>query len=93
MWIKSDAPSVKSGKVTFGVKNEGSTVHGLAIVKAPAVVSGGMVDDSTFLAAGAELEGGATETLTADLAPGSYELLCHMAGHYAAGQTMPFEVE
>ena len=93
MWIKSDAPSVKAGKVTFGVKNEGATVHGLAIVKAPASVSGGMVDDSTFLMTGAELAAGDSETVTADLEPGSYELLCHMAGHYAAGQTMPFEVE
>jgi uncharacterized cupredoxin-like copper-binding protein len=30
--------------------------------------------------------------VTADLKPGSYELICHMPGHYAAGQTMPFEV-
>ncbi len=93
MWIKADAPSVKSGTVTFGVKNEGATVHGLAIVKAPATVSGGMVDDSTFLTTGAELAGGATETVTADLKPGKYELLCFMAGHYAAGQKMPFDVE
>ena len=61
-------------------------------MKAPASVSGGMVDDSTFLAKGGELAGGATETLTADLKPGQYELVCFMAGHYAAGQKMPFEV-
>ena len=92
MWIKSDISSVKAGKVTFGVKNEGATMHGLAIVKAPASVSGGMVDESTFLSKGADLDGGAAETVTADLKPGKYELLCFMAGHYAAGQTTPFEV-
>ena len=93
MWIKSDTPSVKAGKVTFGVKNEGATTHGLAIVKAPASVSGGMVDESTFVAKGGELAGGASETLSAELEPGKYELLCFMAGHYAAGQKMAFEVK
>ena len=83
---------MKAGKVTFGVKNEGATVHGLAMVPAPANVAGGMVDDATFLAKGADLAAGAAGTLSADLKPGKYELICHMAGHYAAGQTMPFEV-
>ena len=51
-----------------------------------------MVDHATFLAKGGDLAGGASETVSADLKPGKYELICHMAGHYAAGQTMPFEV-
>src|SRR5215216_6197103 len=93
MWLKADVPAVKAGKVTFGVKNEGATTHGLAIVKAPASVSGGMVDESTFVAKGGELAGGASETVSADLEPGKYELLCFMAGHYAAGQKTPFEVK
>jgi uncharacterized cupredoxin-like copper-binding protein len=92
MWIKASAPTVKAGRVTFGVKNEGATMHGLAMVPAPAKVAGGVVDPSTFLAKGADLAGGGSETVSADLRPGSYELICHMPGHYAAGQTMPFEV-
>ena len=92
MWIKASAPTVKPGKVTFGVKNEGATMHGLAIVPAPAKADGGMVDHSTFVAEGAQLAGGASGTVAADLKPGSYELICHLAGHYAAGQTMPFKV-
>jgi uncharacterized cupredoxin-like copper-binding protein len=92
MWIKASAPTVKAGKVTFGVKNEGATMHGLAMVSAPAKVQAGVVDHSTLLAKGTDLAGGASETVTADLKPGSYELICHMPGHYAAGQTMPFEV-
>jgi uncharacterized cupredoxin-like copper-binding protein len=92
MWIKASAPTVKAGKVTFGVKNEGATMHGLAMVSAPAKVQAGVVDHTTFLAKGSDLAGGGSETVTADLKPGSYELICHMPGHYAAGQTMPFEV-
>jgi uncharacterized cupredoxin-like copper-binding protein len=93
MWVKADVPSVESGEVTFAVKNSGATMHGVAIVPAPAKVSGGMLDESTYLAKGGDLMAGDTETLTADLEPGKYELVCFMAGHYAAGQTLPFTVE
>ena len=86
MWIKASAPTVKAGKVTFGVKNEGATMHGLAMVSAPAKVEGGMVDHSTFLAKGGDLAGGASETVSADLKPGKYELICHMPGHYPPGR-------
>ena len=92
MWVKASAPTVKAGTVTFGVKNDGATMHGLAIVSAPAKADGGMVDHSTFLAKGGELAAGASETVSADLKPGKYELICHVPGHYAAGQKLPLDV-
>ena len=93
MWIKSAKPTVKAGKVNFAVENQGAMMHGLAIVKAPAVAPGGMLDESTFLASGDHLAAGASGTVSADLKPGDYELVCHLAGHYAAGQKLPFKVE
>ena len=93
MWIKSATPTAKAGKVSFAVQNDGAMMHGLAIVKAPATAPGGMLDESTFLARGGHLAAGASETVSADLKPGSYELVCHLAGHYAAGQKLPFKVE
>jgi nitrite reductase (NO-forming) len=93
MWIKSSADSVKAGKVTFNVANQGQTTHGFAIVPAPAKVSGGMVDETTFVASGDHLPAGGSGTVTADLKPGTYELICHIPGHYAAGQKMTFEVK
>jgi FtsP/CotA-like multicopper oxidase with cupredoxin domain len=93
MWIKSTAPDVKAGKVTFGVKNEGATVHGLAITPAPAAASGGMLDESAFVAKGSDLAAGESETVSADLKAGSYELVCFLPGHYAAGQRLPFTVK
>src|SRR3954451_14990723 len=93
MWIKSSVPSVKAGKVTFNVSNQGQTTHGFAIVPAPAKVSGGLVDESTFLAGGDHLAAGASGTVTATLKAGTYELICHVPGHYAAGQKMTFEVK
>ena len=92
MWVKSNVSSFKAGKVTFGVKNTGATGHGFAIVKAPAKVVGGMVDHSTLLAEGKVLSTGQTDTVSATLRPGSYELICHVPGHYMAGQHIPFTV-
>jgi nitrite reductase (NO-forming) len=93
MWIKSTVPSAKAGKVSFNITNQGQTMHGFAIVPAPAKVSGGLVDESTFIASGDHLAAGASGTVTADLKPGTYELICHVPGHYAAGQKTTFEVK
>ncbi len=90
MWIKSPATSVKAGKVTFAVKNTGATMHQFAIVKAPAQLKAGV--PAGPLAKGAQLMGGKGETVTANLKPGSYELVCLMPGHYQAGQHIPFTV-
>jgi FtsP/CotA-like multicopper oxidase with cupredoxin domain len=93
MFVKADTTSVKAGHVMFAVKNTGATMHGLAIVAAPAKAPGGMLDTSTFIAKGKELAAGQTDTVMADLKPGNYELVCFMPGHYAAGQKLPFEVK
>jgi uncharacterized cupredoxin-like copper-binding protein len=92
MWVKSTAPSVKAGKVTFGIKNAGATMHGFAIASTPVALEGGMVEHSLLKAKGGDLAAGASETVSADLKPGKYELICHVAGHYQAGQKLPFEV-
>jgi uncharacterized cupredoxin-like copper-binding protein len=52
-----------------------------------------MLDPSTLVAKGKELAAGAGETVTAQLKPGSYELVCFLAGHYAAGQKLAFQVK
>jgi nitrite reductase (NO-forming) len=93
MWVKASQTTVKAGEVSFAVKNSGATMHGLAIAKAPVNLDGGALDDSTFLATGKHLSAGGSETITAKLAPGKYELICHVPGHYMAGQKLPFTVQ
>jgi FtsP/CotA-like multicopper oxidase with cupredoxin domain len=92
MWVKSSAPDVKAGKVTFGIKNTGATMHGFAIAKTPVKAPGGALDESGFVAEGEHLSPGGSESVTADLVPGRYELVCHVPGHYMAGQHIPFTV-
>ncbi len=92
MWVKADKATVKAGKVTFAVTNTGATTHGLAITPAPAKVAGGMLDEGSYVAKGEDLAAGAAGTVTADLKPGKYELVCYLPGHYMAGQKLPLEV-
>ena len=51
-----------------------------------------MVDHRRSLAKGGDLAAGAVGDGVRDLKPGSYELICHVAGHYQAGQKLAFEV-
>ena len=68
-------------------------MHGFAIAKAPAPVKGGALDESAFARhRQAPRRRRVGETVSADLKPGKYELVCHVAGHYAAGQRSAFTV-
>jgi uncharacterized cupredoxin-like copper-binding protein len=68
-------PSVKSGNVTFNLKNDGQVTHSLEIED----VNG---EDK-------ELEGdvspGSSGTLAVDLKPGKYEFYCPIANHKEMG--------
>jgi uncharacterized cupredoxin-like copper-binding protein len=92
MFVKADTATAKAGKVTFAVRNTGAMTHGFAVAPAPVKAPGGALDESTFAAKSKELAPGAGGMVTADLKPGSYELVCFLAGHYAAGQRMGFTV-
>ncbi len=92
MWVKSDKASVKAGKVSFAVTNEGATTHGMAMALTPVKAQGGMLDDASLLGKGKDLAAGDSETIAVELKPGRYEIVCYIPGHYAAGQKLPFEV-
>jgi uncharacterized cupredoxin-like copper-binding protein len=70
-------PTVKSGEVTFNLKNDGQTTHSLEIED----VNGEDV----------ELEGdvspGSSGTVNADLKPGTYEFYCPVGNHKEMGMT------
>jgi uncharacterized cupredoxin-like copper-binding protein len=99
--VEPDAASVAAGEVTFVVRNDGTVHHELAVIKSdldPAALpmEGGKVDEG----AAGELIGrtetfspGETKTITFDLVPGDYVLLCNLLGHYEAGMFTGFTVK
>jgi uncharacterized cupredoxin-like copper-binding protein len=100
--IASTSATAASGSVTFTVKNEGTVTHefivmrtDLASDKLPASAEGKVDEESTELKAIDEVEGltpGTTKSLTVDLAPGHYVLICNLPGHYAGGMRAEINV-
>jgi uncharacterized cupredoxin-like copper-binding protein len=66
-------PTVKAGSVTFDVTNDGATAHDLEI-------EGDGVEEVTDT-----IEPGASDQLTVDLEPGTYEMYCTIGGHADLG--------
>jgi len=71
--IHMQATTLKAGKYTFEVKNDGKIPHDL-------VVKGAGVQKATSL-----LSPGKSESLTVVLKPGSYDFYCSVPGHKQLG--------
>ena len=71
--IRLPETTLKAGKYTFEVQNQGQVPHNL-------VIKGTGVDEST-----SDLAPGITESLTVELKPGSYEFYCSIPGHKQLG--------
>jgi hypothetical protein len=93
--FRIDAPTTATaGLVTFTVRNRGPVAHELIVVRRgrdalPLRSDGTTVDEEALdpVTAGAlePGEAGGLRTLRLRLAPGRYELLCNMSGHYLGG--------
>jgi len=96
-----DQTSVPASNVTFSATNEGAVEHEFVVIKTdrPAgglALSGNAVDETasgqTKIDEIAEFAPGTTKTLTLDLQPGNYVLICNVAGHYQKGVHAAFTV-
>jgi uncharacterized cupredoxin-like copper-binding protein len=81
----ADTITVPAGEVTFEVANDGMAPHQFSIGQ-----PGGQDD---YLADTGDLAAGESSTVTVDLAPGTYEVACHIPGHYEAGMKATLVVE
>ncbi len=94
-----DRAEVPAGTVTFVIENRGTMVHEVEVfagatpgLRLP-VVAG--VADTTGLTLIDEVEdivAGTTTSLTVDLEPGTYLVICNLPGHYAMGMTIELVV-
>jgi uncharacterized cupredoxin-like copper-binding protein len=99
--------TVSAGSVTFNVKNVGpKDVHEMVVLKTdlapdavPANADGSINEEGAGVEALGEVEDvavGGTKTVTLDLAPGKYLLLCNVVDgdevHFKLGMRAPFEV-
>lgn len=102
MSIRTDKSTVKTGEIHFVATNwSRGLVHEMLVVavedpNAPLLYDYGTakIPEEKVKALGevAELEPNGAGTLDVKLAPGSYLLICNVAGHFAAGMVTPFTV-
>ena len=89
--------TTRAGKVTFVVRNKGTMVHELVVLRSEAhhhllKVKGGKAVETGRLAKIPAIPIGASKRVTLRLSPGKYVLLCNMLGHYQAGQRAALRV-
>jgi uncharacterized cupredoxin-like copper-binding protein len=95
-----------AGKVTFIVANTGKKKHEFVVLKTPTLAANfaiasfesesDRIDEDaagTNVGETGDMEPGTTKTLTIDLAPGHYALVCNLQGHYRMGMHLDFTVQ
>lgn len=94
MFLTPSATEVATGRVSFTVSNTGPSPHEFVIVKGdPTGTTGdeaGRVSEDGHIGGpeGPEIGNinpGHTKSLTVDLPPGTYTIMCNLPGHYLAG--------
>jgi uncharacterized cupredoxin-like copper-binding protein len=90
--------SAPHGKVKFSVKNEGTELHEMVVIKTTTpfdqmqVTAKSKVSESGSVGEISGIGKGKTKSKTLKLKAGSYALVCNIAEHYAAGMRAGFTV-
>jgi uncharacterized cupredoxin-like copper-binding protein len=102
MGVKLSRASAPAGLVTFKVTNTSKdTVHEMIVMymadpskPLPFIAADNKVDEDKAGDKGevSELDPGKSGSLSVNLKPGKYLLICNVAGHFAAGMWTEFEV-
>ncbi len=89
--------ALRAGRNVLTVRNMGSSLHELTIVKtdkaADKLANDGAKVTEPILAISATLNPGQTTTLTVDLAAGNYVFICNQPGHYPLGMRTAVQVQ
>jgi len=85
------ATTLRAGKVTFRVKNDGAIEHEFVVLRTDSHHHALPVKKAVAVETGRQGEipkivPGQERSLTLSLKPGKYVLICNLLGHYKAGQ-------
>lgn len=98
--IKLDRSSAPAGSVTFSIKNAGSVIHQLVVIKTDIPQNQipvdpkqpAMVTEPGFIMQTPIINPGGTATLTMTLGSGKYVLMCNQPAHYLIGMHIGFTI-
>jgi len=92
--------SLKAGPTKIGIRNVGTMEHEFEIIstdlapdKLPIDVGAGKAKEDGLVKQIKGIQPGKVATLTADLRPGNYVIICNVAGHYQLGMRAALKVE
>lgn len=99
--IVLDQTSVPSGTITFNVKNAGTMVHEVVVLKtdvaadkiAPDPDEAGKMSEDGSQGESGDLNPTEAKSFTLDLQPGNYVLICNQPAHYLLGMHIAFVVK
>lgn len=93
----ADPAEISAGTVTFEVKNEGTLVHEMVVIRtdkgAANLGTDGEADESGAVDEVADLPAGQSKTLELNLEAGKYALVCNVPGHYENHMYADFTVK
>jgi uncharacterized cupredoxin-like copper-binding protein len=98
--IVVNVPSVKAGKIKIGVRNLAVMEHSFQVLKTdvpqdklPVDGASAKVKEDGKVGDIPSIPAGKSASVTVDLVPGTYVLICNVAGHYQLGMHTGFTVE
>ena len=95
--LEPSVTSVPAGKTTFNAINDGMMVHELVILQTDKTIQqltkpDGRADEATNIKETGDIEAGKSKSITVNLKPGHYWLICNIPGHFAGGMYKEFIV-
>ena len=98
-FLKVEPVTVAAGPTTFTLTNSGTKKHEMVVLKTDEAIDALAVDTATNKVSEATTVGevgetdiGKVGTVTLDLKPGKYILVCNIEKHYAQGMRTAFTV-
>jgi plastocyanin len=89
--IALDKSSVPAGTITFSIKNNGPSPHNLGVVPGNGASKSGGITGKPIKES-ENIDNGKSATLTVDLQPGTYQVVCSIPGHVQLGMIMQLTV-
>lgn len=97
--ITLSVPTIKAGTIKFGIRNNGTMVHDFDVYKTDLPIDKLPIDGGTakvkmdgLVKQMINISAQRSTTLSADLAPGRYVIICNVAGHYQLGMRAELQV-
>jgi uncharacterized cupredoxin-like copper-binding protein len=98
--ITLSVSTVKAGVVKFGIRNNGAMAHQFDLIrtdlapdKLPIDSASAKAKEDGLVKQVLNIGAGKVATVSADLAPGHYVIICNVAGHYQLGMRAELKVE